>query len=215
MRTDGVQIVPEAVSEIRRVILGEYGKRYTPFAREYKTKAKNAQEAHEAIRPTDPARRPRDVARYLEKDQADLYELIWRRTIASQMASAELEQTTAEISVTGKDGKTYGLRATGSVVVFDGFLRLYSEGRDDLEDEEDSRRLPPLERGDILKDKAVTASQHFTEPPPRYTAATLLKRIEELGIGRPSTYAATLAVLRDRGYVRLDRKRLIPEDKGR
>src|SRR5690606_12757083 len=115
MRTDGVQIVPEAVSEIRRVIEGEYGKRYTPFAREYKTKAKNAQEAHEAIRPTDPRRRPRDVARYLEKEQADLYELIWCRTIASQMASAELEQTTAEIAVTGKDGKSYGLRATGSV----------------------------------------------------------------------------------------------------
>ena len=215
MRTDGVQIVPEAVSEIRRVIEGEYGKRYTPFAREYKSKAKNAQEAHEAIRPTDAFRRPSQVARYLEKDQAALYELIWLRTIASQMASAELEQTTAEIEVTGKDGKRHGLRATGSVVIFDGFMRLYSEGRDDLEDEEDSRRLPPLERGDTLKDKAVEASQHFTEPPPRYTEATLVKRMEELGIGRPSTYATTLAVLRERGYVRLDRKRLIPEDKGR
>ncbi len=214
MRTDGVQIVPEAVSEIRRVIEAEYGKRYTPFAREYKSKAKNAQEAHEAIRPTDPSRRPDQVARYLEKDQAALYELIWLRTIASQMASAELEQTTAEITVKGKDGKTYGLRATGSVVVFDGFMRLYSEGRDD-EEEEDSRRLPPLGRGDTLKDKAVTASQHFTEPPPRYTEATLVKRMEELGIGRPSTYATTLAVLRDRGYVRLERKRLVPEDKGR
>jgi DNA topoisomerase-1 len=214
MRTDGVQIVPEAVSEIRRVIEAEYGKRYTPFAREYKSKAKNAQEAHEAIRPTDPSRRPDQVARYLEKDQAALYELIWLRTIASQMASAELEQTTAEITVKGKDGKTYGLRATGSVVVFDGFMRLYSEGRDD-EEEEDSRRLPPLERGDTLRDKAVTASQHFTEPPPRYTEATLVKRMEELGIGRPSTYATTLAVLRDRGYVRLERKRLVPEDKGR
>lgn len=215
MRTDGVQIVPEAVSEIRRVIEGEYGKRYTPFAREYKTKAKNAQEAHEAIRPTDPSRRPNQAARYLEKDQAALYELIWLRTVASQMASAELEQTTAEIEVPGKDGKRYGLRATGSVVVFDGFMRLYSEGRDDLDEEEDSRRLPPLARGDALKDKSVEASQHFTEPPPRYTEATLVKRMEELGIGRPSTYAATLAVLRDREYVRLDRKRLIPEDKGR
>ncbi len=224
MRTDGVQIVPEAVSEIRRVIAGEYGQRYTPFAREYKSKAKNAQEAHEAIRPTDPSRRPRDVARYLEKDQAALYELIWCRTIASQMAPAELEQTTVEIGVNGKDGKAYGLRATGSVVVFDGFMRLYSEGRDDrvaskdqvdLEDEDDSRRLPPLERGDALKDRAVTASQHFTEPPPRYTEATLVKRMEELGIGRPSTYATTLAVLRERGYVRLEKKRMIPEDKGR
>jgi|HigsolmetaAR201D_1030396.scaffolds.fasta_scaffold00869_2 DNA topoisomerase-1 len=215
MRTDGVQIVPEAISEIRRVIEKEYGKRYTPFAREYKSKAKNAQEAHEAIRPTDPRRHPKDVAKYLDKEMADLYELIWLRTMASQMASAELEQTTAEIEVHGKDGKTYGLRATGSVVVFDGFMRLYSEGRDDPEDDEDSRRLPALTRGDVLKDKSVEASQHFTEPPPRYTEATLVKRMEELGIGRPSTYATTLALLRERGYVRLEKKRLIPEDKGR
>src|SRR5690606_15392432 len=131
MRTDGVQIVPEAVAQIRSLIESEYGKRYTPFAREYKTKAKNAQEAHEAIRPTDPRRTPDSVRRYLAKDQAGLYELIWKRAVSSQMASAELEQTTAEIEVAGRDGKTYGLRATGSVVVFDGFLKLYEEGRDD------------------------------------------------------------------------------------
>lgn len=223
MRTDGVQITPEAISQIRRLIEADFSRSYLPpFIREYKTKAKNAQEAHEAIRPTDPNRRPQQVARWLAKDEAALYELIWKRSVASQMASAELEQTTAEITVPGRDGKTYGLRATGSVVLFDGFMRLYSEGRDDLiaaqdgpEGEEDSRRLPPLTAGDPLRDKTVEAKQHFTEPPPRYTEATLVKRMEELGIGRPSTYAATLALLRDRGYVRLERRRLIPEDKGR
>jgi DNA topoisomerase I len=225
MRTDGVTIIPEAVSEIRRLVERDYSKRYLPpFIREYKTKAKNAQEAHEAIRPTDVRRKPEDVARYVERDQARLYELIWKRAVASQMASAELEQTTAEIAVTGRDGKAYGLRATGSVVMFDGFLKLYEEGRDDRQakngkadeaDEDDSRRLPPLAQGDALKDRGVEAKQHFTEPPPRFTEATLVKRMEELGIGRPSTYASTLAVIEDRGYVRIDKKRLIPEDKGR
>jgi DNA topoisomerase-1 len=215
MRTDGVQIVPEAVAQIRRLIEDEYSKRYLPpFVREYKTKAKNAQEAHEAIRPTEPARLPKDVARYLEKDQAALYELVWKRSVASQMASAELEQTTADIEVNGRDGKAYGLRATGSIVLFDGFLKLYEEGRDEDEDET-GRRLPPLSTRDALKEKSIEAKQHFTEPPPRYTEATLVKRMEELGIGRPSTYASTLALLRDREYVRLDRKRLVPEDKGR
>ncbi len=214
MRTDGVQIVPEAIGPIRRSIEDTLGKRYVaPFIREYKTKAKNAQEAHEAVRPTDVSRRPEHVARHIERDQARLYELIWKRAVASQMASAELEQTTAEIEVKGRDGKTYGLRATGSVVLFDGFLKLYEEGRDD--EDEESRRLPPLGEGDHLQDRGVDAKQHFTEPPPRYTEATLVKKMEELGIGRPSTYASTLAVLEDRGYVRMDRKRLIPEDKGR
>jgi DNA topoisomerase-1 len=166
------------------------------------------------------------VARYLERDQARLYELIWKRAVASQMASAEIEQTSAEIEVPGRDGKTYGLRATGSVVQFDGFLKLYEEGRDDraaqrngkageAEGEDDSRRLPPLAQGDALKDEGIEAKQHFTEPPPRYTEATLVKRMEELGIGRPSTYASTLAVLEERDYVEIDRKRLIPQDKGR
>ncbi|MBO0766723.1 MAG: type I DNA topoisomerase, partial [Hyphomicrobiaceae bacterium] len=233
MRTDGVTIIPEAIDAIRRLIREEYdsgsdpSKSYLPpFIREYKAKAKNAQEAHEAIRPTDVRRRPEEVTRYLERDQARLYELIWKRAVASQMASAELEQTTAEIEVPGRDGKTYGLRATGSVVLFDGFLKLYEEGRDDRgarngkadaadADEDDSRRLPPLAQGDTLKDRGIEAKQHFTEPPPRYTEATLVKRMEELGIGRPSTYASTLAVLEDRDYVTIDRKRLIPQDKGR
>lgn len=214
MRTDGVQIAPEGIAEIRRKLERDFGRRYVPpFIREYKAKAKNAQEAHEAIRPTDVSRTPDDVAKRLERDQARLYELVWKRAMASQMASAELEQTTADIDVQGHDGKAYSLRATGSVVMFDGFLKLYEEGRD--EEDEESRRLPPLAQGDHLKDKGIEAKQHFTEPPPRYSEATLVKRMEELGIGRPSTYASTLAVLQDRDYVRIDKKRLIPEDKGR
>ncbi|MGI9525236.1 MAG: type I DNA topoisomerase [Hyphomicrobiaceae bacterium] len=215
MRTDGVQIIPEAVSDIRRLVEADYTKRYVPDSvRAYKTKAKNAQEAHEAVRPTDPSRRPTDIAQYLERDQSALYDLIWKRSVASQMASAELEQTVVDISLAGKDGRRYGLRANGSVVVFDGFLKLYEEGRDDTEDE-NARRLPPVAEGDALADRLVEAKQHFTEPPPRYTEATLVKKMEELGIGRPSTYASTMAVLQERDYVTIERKRLVPEDKGR
>ncbi|MCP4779599.1 MAG: type I DNA topoisomerase [Hyphomicrobium sp.] len=226
MRTDGVQIVPEAISTIRNEVEKVYGKSYLPpFIREYKTKAKNAQEAHEAIRPTEITRKPADVTRYLQKDQATLYDLIWKRAIASQMASAELEQTAADIEVNGRDGKTYTLRATGSVVKFDGFLKIYEEGRDerpraakgkdDLADDDASRRLPPLTEGSRVTDKAVEAEQHFTQPPPRFSEATLVKKLEELGIGRPSTYASTLGVLQERDYVRIEKKRLVPEDKGR
>jgi DNA topoisomerase-1 len=214
MRTDGVQIVPEAVGAIRHEVEKDWGKRYLPpFIREYKTKAKNAQEAHEAIRPTEVSRKPEAVTRHLERDQARLYELIWKRAVASQMASAEVEQTSADMEVKGRDGKTYGLRATGSVILFDGFLKLYEEGRD--EEDEESRRLPALAQGDRLADRGIEAKQHFTEPPPRYSEATLVKKMEELGIGRPSTYASTLAVLQDRGYVRIEKRRLLPEDKGR
>ena len=226
MRTDGVQIVPEAVAEIRAVIRKEFGDKYTPFARDYKTKAKNAQEAHEAIRPTDPARTPESLRRALDKDQLALYDLIWKRTIASQMASADIEQTTADIEVKGRDGKSYGFRANGSVIVFEGFLKVYEEGRDarvrmidkgkdDVEDEDDSRRLPPLTNGDKLAAKQIDADQHFTQPPPRFTEGGLIKRMEELGIGRPSTYTSTMAVLIERDYVRMEKKQLVPEDKGR
>ncbi len=226
MRTDGVQIVPEAVAEIRAVIRKEFGDKYTPFARDYKTKAKNAQEAHEAIRPTDPARTPDSLRRALDKDQLALYDLIWKRTIASQMASADIEQTTADIEVKGRDGKSYGFRANGSVIVFEGFLKVYEEGRDarvrmidkgkdDVEDEDDSRRLPPLTNGDKLAAKQIDADQHFTQPPPRFTEGGLIKRMEELGIGRPSTYTSTMAVLIERDYVRMEKKQLVPEDKGR
>ncbi len=214
MRTDGVQIVPEAVSVVRRLVTKRYGDRYVPASpRQYEAKAKNAQEAHEAIRPTDFSKEPDKVARYLEDDAARLYKLIWQRTLASQASSAEIERTTAEIDVTGKDGKPYGVRATGSVIRFDGFLKIYEEGIDDAVG--DDGALPALAKGDALDPRNIEAKQHFTEPPPRYSEATLIKKMEELGIGRPSTYASTLNVLRDREYVRLDKKRLYPEDKGR
>ena len=228
MRTDGVTITPEAITSIRSMIAKEYSPRYVaPFIREYKTKAKNAQEAHEAIRPTEVTRRPQDVARHLDKDQARLYELIWKRAVASQMASAELEQTAVDIEVKGRDSKAYTLRANGSVVQFDGFLKVYEEGRDDrfryiekgkedtTPEEADSRLLPHLAQGDKVSDKSIEASQHFTQPPPRFSEATLVKRMEELGIGRPSTYASTMAVLVERDYVKIEKKRLVPEDKGR
>ncbi len=215
MRTDGVDMAPEAIAAARRVIGKEYGDAYVPKApRKYTAKAKNAQEAHEAIRPTDMGRLPRRVARMLDADQARLYDLIWTRTIASQMESAELERTTVDIEARA-GARVIDLRATGQVVRFDGFLKLYAEGRDDETDEEDGARLPPMSAGEKCTREKIEATQHFTEPPPRFTEATLVKRMEELGIGRPSTYASTLAVLRERDYVKLDKKRLVPEDKGR
>ncbi len=214
MRTDGVQITPEAVNAVRKHIQGEYGERYLPNApRLYKTKAKNAQEAHEAIRPTDPGRTPQEMRRYVDGDLWALYELIWKRTIASQMESAELQRTTIDIDA--HTDRQIQLRATGSVVTFDGFLTLYQESKDDDDGDDENRRLPMLREGDALEREAIKANQHFTEPPPHFSEASLVKRMEELGIGRPSTYAATLSVLGDRGYVRTEKKRLIAEDKGR
>ncbi len=214
MRTDGVQIVPEAIAQCRGVVSQQYGDRYVPGSpRVYKTKAKNAQEAHEAIRPTSFDRLPDTLRRSLKPDEAALYKLIWQRAVASQMASADLERTTIDIdAMTGS--QVYGLRTTGSVVIFDGFLKLYEEGQDD-KDEDGDARLPKLNEGESLRRRAIEAEQHHTEPPPRYTEASLVKKMEELGIGRPSTYASTLNVLRDREYVRFEKKRLIPEDKGR
>jgi DNA topoisomerase-1 len=216
MRTDGVQIADEAITATRRLIGSDYGDRYVPDApRRYLTKAKNAQEAHEAIRPTDVARRPRETKAFLDSDQAKLYDLIWVRTMASQMESAELERTTADITAKA-GGRVIDLRATGTVIKFDGFLTLYHEDMDDPSAEDDeSRRLPEMSAGERLEKHAIAADQHFTEPPPRYSEASLVKRMEELGIGRPSTYASILQVLKDRGYVRIDKKRLVPEDKGR
>jgi DNA topoisomerase I len=215
MRTDGVQIADEAIAQARQLIGADYGARYVPGApRRYQTKAKNAQEAHEAIRPTDLTRRPRAVAKYLEPDQARLYELIWLRTVASQMESAELERTTVDIRAKVA-ARLLDLRATGTVIQFDGFLKLYQEGQDDAEADEDSRRLPAMSVGEPVAKRAIAATQHFTEPPPRYSEASLVKRMEELGIGRPSTYASILQVLKDRSYVRLDKRRLYAEDKGR
>jgi DNA topoisomerase-1 len=215
MRTDGVQMANEAIAATRNTIQEDFGEPYVPGSpRIYRTKAKNAQEAHEAIRPTELSRRPAQVSRYLQKDQMALYELIWKRTIASQMESAELERTTVDIETTGSDGKQYALRATGSVVRFDGFLKLYQESRDDSGDE-DGKRLPAITSGEVVGLKELKSVQHFIEPPPRYSEASLIKKMEELGIGRPSTYTAILTVLQDRGYVRMDKRRLIPEDKGR
>jgi DNA topoisomerase-1 len=215
MRTDGVYVANEAIAAIRSAIAGQYGKEYLPEApRAYQTKQKTAQEAHEAVRPTDVTRRPRDVARYLESDQAKLYELIWRRAMASQMESAELERTTVDIAA--KVGaRLLDLRATGTVIKFDGFLTLYQEGQDDEPEDEEGKRLPAMSAGEALEKRAIAATQHFTEPPPRYSEASLVKRMEELGIGRPSTYASILQVLKDRHYVRLEKKRLYAEDKGR
>ncbi|MBR0752691.1 type I DNA topoisomerase [Bradyrhizobium jicamae] len=214
MRTDGVQIDPSAITQARKVIGEDYGNAYVPDApRQYQTKAKNAQEAHEAIRPTDLSRRPSNIGRRLDADQARLYELIWKRTIASQMESAELERTTVDIEARA-GSRVLELRASGQVIKFDGFLALYQEGHDDEEDE-DSRRLPAMNEGEAVKRQSLAVTQHFTEPPPRFSEASLVKRMEELGIGRPSTYASILQVLKDRGYVKLEKKRLHGEDKGR
>jgi len=215
MRTDGVYIDGSAVSAIRSQIASQYGKEYLPEApRNYQNKQKTAQEAHEAVRPTDATRRPRDVAKYLDRDQARLYELIWLRAMASQMESAELERTTVDI-LAKVGARNLDLRATGTVIKFDGFLTLYQEGEDDAQDDDESKRLPQMSQGERLDKRAIAASQHFTEPPPRYSEASLVKRMEELGIGRPSTYASILQVLKDRNYVRLEKKRLHAEDKGR
>ncbi len=212
MRTDGIIMVPEAIAEARSVIGQKYGARYVPPSpRLYTSKAKNAQEAHEAVRPTSFARTPEEVARYLDGDAAKLYELIWKRAVASQMESAEQERTTVDV-ISGD--KKITLRATGTVTLFDGFLTLYLEGEDDTSDEEGSK-LPQVKAGDAAKAQNVTSAQHFTEPPPRYSEASLVKKLEELGIGRPSTYATILSTLRDRAYVRQDRGRFYPEDKGR
>jgi DNA topoisomerase-1 len=212
MRTDGVTMANEAVTECRSTIHSLHGNRYLPEkARIYSSKAKNAQEAHEAIRPTSFARTPDSMRKHLGGDQAKLYELIWKRALASQMASAEQERTS--VDVVSSDGNTT-LRVTGTVTVFDGFLTLYQEGSDDEPDSEGGS-LPPLTKGEALSTKGVKPEQHFTEPPPRYSEASLVKKLEELGIGRPSTYASILSVLRSRAYVRLDRNRFIPEDKGR
>ena len=215
MRTDGVAISGEAIAAARHLIGGEYGPRYLPDApRVYRSPAKNAQEAHEAIRPTDLNRKPADVAKYLDQDQRRLYELIWKRTVASQMASALLEQVAIDIA----DGSgRLRLRANGSVILFDGFLVLYQEDRDDTaaDEEGEGTRLPPMRKAERVARGEVAPSQHFTQPPPRYTEASLVKKLEELGIGRPSTYASILQVLQDRAYVRFEKRRFVPEDRGR
>ncbi len=218
MRTDGVQMAREAIDSIRDHVRTGFGPNYIPAQpRIYTSKAKNAQEAHEAIRPTDIAREPETVARYLAPDQKRLYELIWKRAAASQMASAELDQVAVDLAEPGL-AKSPVLRANGSIVAFDGFLKLYREEADENDASaqgDDNRMLPPMAERDPIKTREVAAEQHFTQPPPRYSEASLVKKMEELGIGRPSTYASILTVLQDRNYVKIDKRRFIPEDRGR
>jgi DNA topoisomerase-1 len=238
MRTDGSDMATEAVMAARDAITERYGANYVPKSpRMYKNKAKNAQEAHECIRPTEMTRDASGI-KASDADQRKLYDLIWKRTLACQMEAARLERTTVEIG--SQDGQV-GLRATGQVMLFDGFLKVYEEGRDDAGSDEDDKRLPQISEGDSLSfaksslrpdfakaqegkddaaaqlsdNEAVLGLQHFTQPPPRYTEATLVKKMEELGIGRPSTYASVLGTIQDREYVRKEQNRLIPEDKGR
>jgi len=208
MRTDGVDMAPEAVSAARRAIASRYDSGFVPDKpRVYQTKAKNAQEAHEAIRPTDFSK-----SRAATGDHARLYELVYNRALASQMASARLERTTVEL---GDGAGRVLLRASGQAVLFPGFLALYEEGRDEKADDEDGARMPVLRQGDVPAKTGVDATQHFTQPPPRYSEASLVKRMEELGIGRPSTYASILQTLKDREYVRTDKGRFVPEESGR
>ena len=213
MRTDGIDMAPEAVTAARDAIKDKYGAEYLPEqARVYKNKAKNAQEAHECIRPTRMENSADDLKK-LEADQRKLYDLIWKRTLASQMASAKMERTTVDIE---SPDNQIGLRATGQVILFDGFLRVYEEGKDDTEVvDDDDKRLPQMAQGDVMEKLSVDPNQHFTQPPPRYTEATLVKKMEELGIGRPSTYASIVSTIQTREYVRKESNRLIAEDKGR
>jgi DNA topoisomerase-1 len=215
MRTDGIDMAPEAVMAARDAIRARYGAAYVPASpRMYKNKAKNAQEAHECIRPTDMGKHPEGLR--LETDQWKLYDLIWKRSLASQMEAARFERTTVDV---GSADKAVALRATGQVVTFDGFLKVYTEGRDDedidLGEDGEGGRLPTVVSGEPASKRSVTPEQHFTQPPPRYTEATLVKRMEELGIGRPSTYASIVSTIQEREYVRKEKNRLHPEDKGR
>ncbi|WP_273498919.1 type I DNA topoisomerase [Lentibacter algarum] len=212
MRTDGIDMAPEAVTEARTAIAARFGDKYVPKEpRIYKNKAKNAQEAHECIRPTN-LEADAAALKLRDADQAKLYDLIWKRTLACQMESARMERTTVEI---GSKDEQVGLRATGQVVLFDGFMAVYEEGRDDAVVDDDDKRLPQISQGEAAPKKSVTPEQHHTQPPPRYTEATLVKRMEELGIGRPSTYASVITTIQDREYVRKEQNRLFPEDKGR
>ena len=213
MRTDSTQMSQEAIVGAREYIEKDFGKQYLPDApRLFKGKAKNAQEAHEAIRPTQLSRHPRDLVRFLDDAQLKLYELIWKRALASQMESALFDQVSIDLA--SKD-KNIGLRATGSTLVFDGFLKLYQEGVDDSVEDSDEKLLPVMNEGEAVKQSAVIPNQHFTQPPPRFSEASLVKKLEELGIGRPSTYASIIQVLQDRDYVRIEKRQFHPEDRGR
>jgi DNA topoisomerase I len=214
MRTDSVNLAESALREIREVIRTEFGDAYgVAEPRRFKARSRNAQEAHEAIRPTSALRTPARVAAALDRDQLRLYTMIWQRTLASQMTEARFEQVGVDIEATS-DGATYRLRATGQTLLFDGFIRVYTEGRDDQVDEDAEATLPELREDQALRMLEVLPEQHFTQPPPRYTEASLVKTLEERGIGRPSTYASIISTIQERGYVRLQDKRFVPEDVG-
>ncbi len=215
MRTDGVQLSNDAINQARKLIPAKFGDKYLPDSpRIYKNKAKNAQEAHEAIRPTDLSREPGKISSYLDKDALALYDLIWKRTLASQMENAVFDQVAVDIAAHDDSGK---FRANGSVIKFDGFLKLYQEGKDTQEESQDenSRLLPPLKSGDKVKSEKITPNQHFTQPPPRFTEAGLVKKLEELGIGRPSTYSSIITTLINRGYAKLEKRAFHAEERGR
>lgn len=213
MRTDGVTLSTESIEAIRTHIKAKYGPDYLPSsARLYKSKSKNAQEAHEAIRPTDISLSPEIVAHDLDKDQLKLYELIWKRTVACQMESAIIDMVGVDII---SDDKNFIARATGSTIAFDGYYKLYQEGIDDQQDNDENKLLPPLKEAEIIKTDKILPEQHFTEAPPRFSEASLVKRLEELGIGRPSTYSSIISVLQDRQYAELEKKRFYPTNLGR
>ena len=213
MRTDAVNLSEEAIAACREAILKYFGENYLPKkAKEYKTKSKNAQEAHEAIRPADVMNTPKKMEEKLDSDSHKLYELIWKRTVACQMEPAVLDKVA--IDSLSKDKKIL-LRANGQVIAFDGFLKLYQEGKDDSDDDDENRLLPNVKEGEEVSKKAIKPEQHMTTPPPRFTEASLVKKLEELGIGRPSTYASIIAVLQERKYVKVEKLRFIPEDRGR
>ena len=213
MRTDAVNLSQEAIAACREAIVKYFGEAYLPkTAKEYKTKSKNAQEAHEAIRPSDVMNTPKKMETKLDSDSHKLYELIWKRTVACQMNPAVLDKVTID-SISAD--KQIILRANGQVINFDGFLKLYQESKDDSEEDDENRILPNVEEGENVNKGEITTDQHFTTPPPRFTEASLVKKLEELGIGRPSTYATIISVLQERKYVRVEKLRFIPEDRGR
>lgn len=212
MRTDSVDVTPEAITQVRSYITETYGNKYaSEGVNVFKSKVKNAQEAHEAIRPTDFSIPPEKVKKYLEEDQFSLYELVWKRMVASQMADVIFDQVIAEIITLPSYAKA---RALGTTINFDGFHKIYNEDEDDSESE-DSQNLPNLKEGEDLNLIDVSPTQHFTQPPPRYSEASLVKKLEELGIGRPSTYASIISVIQERGYVKLDKRRFFPQERGR
>jgi len=213
MRTDSLNISDSAINDMRNLIINNYGKEYLPEKpRIYKSKSSNAQEAHEAIRPTDISKNPKDIINYLDDNQKKLYDLIWKRTISSQMESAELDQVTIEI---GSNEKDLEFKSTGSTIAFDGYKKIYTEDKDDDKGDETQNNIPIVKENEEVFITDCNSSQHFTEPPPRYTEASLVKKLEDLGIGRPSTYASIVSVIKDKGYVKYEKRRFEPETKGR